>query len=82
MKEAILKLSRLEKLKLIGLCIKAFTAIVGGSLVLTEGHPYLSLATLALGAVANEVVVFITEKENKALDLKNKAGLLADESEQ
>lgn len=82
MREVILKLSKLEKLKLIGLCIKAFTAIVGGSLVLTEGRPYLSLATLALGAVANEVVVFITEKQNKASELKNKTGLLDDEADQ
>ncbi len=60
-------ISKIEKLKLIGLCIKAATAIVGGSLILTEGHPYWSIAMLALGAIANEVVSFIKEKENKQL---------------
>ena len=58
-------LSKIEKLKLIGLCVKAATAIIGGSLILVEGHPYLSIAILAVGAVANEVVSFIKEKENK-----------------
>lgn len=57
-------ISKIEKLKLIGLCIKAATAIVGGSLILTEGHPYWSITMLAIGAVANEVVSFIKEKEN------------------
>ena len=60
----IFKLSRFDKLKLIGLSIKAATGIVGGSLVLVEGYPYLATAILALGAVANEVVSFIKEKEN------------------
>lgn len=61
----IFSLSRIEKLKLIGLCVKSVTAIAGGSLILVEGHPYLSVAILALGGVANEVVSFIKEKENK-----------------
>lgn len=60
----LLGLNKIEKLKLIGLCVKAATAIVGGSLILVEGHPYLSIAILAVGAVANEVVSFIKEKEN------------------
>lgn len=60
----ILGLSKIEKLKLIGLCVKAATAVIGGSLVLSEKHPYLTLSVLALGGVANEVVSFIKEKEN------------------
>jgi hypothetical protein len=56
-------LSKIEKLKLIGLCVKAATGIIGGSLILTEVHPYLSIAMLAIGAVANEVISFIKEKE-------------------
>ncbi len=63
----IFSLSRIEKLKLIGLCIKSVTAIAGGSLVLTEGHPYITLAVLSIGGVANEVVSFIKEKENQSL---------------
>jgi len=64
-------LSKIEKLKLIGLCVKASTAIVGGSLILVEGHPYLSVAILAIGAVANEVVSFIKERENASLSTSN-----------
>lgn len=60
----IFSLNKIEKLKLIGLCVKSVTAIVGGSLILVEGHPYLSIAILALGGAANEVVSFIKEKEN------------------
>ena len=61
----IFSLSKIEKLKLIGLCIKGATGIVGGSLILSEGHPYMSIFILALGAVANEFVSFIKEKENE-----------------
>jgi hypothetical protein len=60
----IFSLTKIEKLKLIGTCIKAATGIAGGSLVLSEGHPYLTIAILAIGAVASEVVSFIKEKEN------------------
>jgi len=63
----IVSLSRIEKLKLIGLIIKSITAIVGGSLILVEGHPYISVSILALGGAANEIVSFIKEKENEAL---------------
>lgn len=63
----IVSLSRIEKLKLIGLIIKSITAIVGGSLILAEGHPYISVSILALGGAANEIVSFIKEKENEAL---------------
>jgi hypothetical protein len=63
----ILSLSKIEKLKLIGLVIKSITAIVGGSLILAEGHPYISVSILALGGAANETVSFIKEKENKSL---------------
>ena len=57
--------TKLELLKLVGISIKSATAIIGGSLILVEGHPYLSIAILALGGVANEVVSFIKEKENE-----------------
>lgn len=67
----LLTISKIEKLKLIGICIKSATAIVGGSLILVEGHPYLSIAILALGGVANEVVSFIKEKENENKDDDN-----------
>jgi hypothetical protein len=63
----ILSLSKIEKLKLIGLIIKSITAIVGGSLILAEGHPYISISILALGGAANEIVSFIKEKENESI---------------
>lgn len=44
--------------KLIALCIKAATGIVGASLVLEQSHPYIALAVLATGAIANEVINF------------------------
>jgi len=68
----IFTLSKIEKLKLIGLCIKGATGIIGGSLILVEGHPYLTVCILALGGVANEVVSFIKEKENATTDTDNK----------
>lgn len=60
----ILSLSRIEKLKLMGQCIRAGSGVIGGSLILSEAKPYITLAILAIGAVANEVVSFIKEKEN------------------
>lgn len=60
----ILKFTKIEKFKLIGLCIKAVTGIIGGSLILEQNHPYVTLIVLAIGAVANEVVSFIKEKED------------------
>ncbi len=61
----IFSLSKIEKLKLIGQSIRAATGVVGGSLILSEAKPYLTIAILAVGAVANEVVGFIKEKENQ-----------------
>jgi len=58
-------LSSYDKLKLVGLIIKAISGVVGGSLILSEAKPYLTLAILALGAAANEVVSFLKDKENK-----------------
>lgn len=60
-------LTKTERLKLIGICIKSVTGIAGGSMILAEGHPYLTLAILCIGGVANEVVSFIKERENKSL---------------
>jgi hypothetical protein len=63
MKEKIQSLTSYEKYKLIGLIIKGVTGVVGGSLVLAEGHPYIAMTVLALGAGANEAVNFYKEKE-------------------
>jgi len=68
-------LSRIEKLKLIGQCVKAATAIIGGSLVLSEGHPYFATSVLAIGAVCTEILSFIKERENKYILEKAKGTL-------
>lgn len=65
-----LELSRIDKLKLFGQCVRAITGIVGGSLVLVEGHPYIAIAILATGATANEIIAFIKDKEN-IIELKH-----------
>jgi len=54
-----------DKFKLTGLCIKSATGVIGGSLVLEQKHPYLTLVVLALGAIANEITNFLKEKENE-----------------
>jgi hypothetical protein len=54
-----------DKYKLISLCIKAATGVIGGSLVLEQKHPYLTLIILAIGAIANEVTNFLKEKDEK-----------------
>jgi hypothetical protein len=59
------RLTKVDKFKLIGLCIKSITAVLGGSLILVEGHPYATLIILAMGGVANEIVIFIEKKENE-----------------
>ena len=63
MKKKIQALTSYERYKLIGLVIKGVTGVIGGSLVLAEGHPYIAMTVLALGAGANETVNFYKEKE-------------------
>lgn len=43
--------------------VKAVTGILGGSLVLTNEHPYLSLTVLGIGAIANEAIDFFDLKK-------------------
>lgn len=57
-----------KKIKLLALCIKAMTGIVGGSLVLSNEHPYLSIAVLATGAAADEIVKFFSGTEEEIPD--------------
>lgn len=59
-------LSRIDKLKLTGLCIEGATGVIGGSMIMSEAKPYLTLAILAIGAVSTKIVNFIKEKENEA----------------
>lgn len=48
-----------NKIKLIALCIKAITGVLGASAILTEQRPYVTLTILCIGAVANEVLSFL-----------------------
>lgn len=57
-----------RRLKLIALCIKAVTGVLGASMILTEQRPYITLTILCIGAVANEVCNFIQEEETFPLD--------------
>lgn len=54
-----------DKLKLTGLVIKSVSGVIGGSLILSEAKPYLTLVILAVGAAANEIVSFLKDKENE-----------------
>ena len=58
-------LTKIEKIKIVGLVVKAVTGVLGASLILTEHHPYLSILVLVAGASANEVLNFIKEREDK-----------------
>ena len=48
--------SRNKKAKLIALCVKSVTAIIGSSMIIQNQHPYLTLLVLSIGAIANEMI--------------------------
>ena len=54
-----------KKIKLLALCIKAVTGVLGASMILTEQRPYITLAILCTGAIANEILNFISQEENQ-----------------
>jgi len=47
-----------NKWQLILLIVKAVSGVIGGALILTENHPYISLLVLAIGAAANEAISY------------------------
>lgn len=53
-----------NKLKLAGMIVKGVTGVLGGSLVLSNEHPYIALTVLAIGAAANEYILYLKE-DNK-----------------
>jgi len=53
-----------KKIKLLALCIKAVTGVLGASMILTEQRPYVTLAILCVGAISNEILNFISSEEN------------------
>jgi hypothetical protein len=54
-----------RRLLLIALVVKGVTGVVGASLILTENHPYISLAVLSLGAGVNEFLLFVEKEKNR-----------------
>lgn len=60
-----LKLSRIEKLELAATCVEGATGVIGVSIILTEKHPYITIAVLAVGAVATKILNFIQKKASK-----------------
>jgi uncharacterized membrane protein YhfC len=53
------KFTKMNGLELVALCIKALTGIIGGSMVLEQNHPYITLAVLGIGAVSFEIVNYM-----------------------
>ena len=51
----------MKKWELVALCIEAATGIVGGSMVLEQNHPYITLAILATGAISTKIANYIKE---------------------
>jgi len=51
-------------IQLVALLVKAVTGVFGASLILEQNHPYLALTILSLGALANEILVYL-EKNKK-----------------
>lgn len=47
----------------VAFAVKSVTGILGGSLILTNEHPYLSLLVLGIGAIANEAIDFFDLKK-------------------
>ena len=62
--------SRLELLELTAMCIEGATGVAGASLILTEKHPFFSIAVLATGAVSTKCVNFLHRKESEDKELK------------
>jgi hypothetical protein len=52
-----------NKWAFIAFSVKAVTGLLGGSLVLTNEHPYLALTVLGIGAIANEAIDFFDLKK-------------------
>lgn len=60
-------LSKIDSLLLVGICIKAATGVIGSSLILSNAHPYITLSFLTIGAISNEIVQFIKNKQYSAI---------------
>ena len=54
-------IKKMKKWELVALCIEAATGIVGGSMVLEQNHPYITLTILATGAIATKIANYIKE---------------------
>ena len=52
-----------NKWAFIAFALKTVTGVVGGSLVLSNEHPYIALLVLAIGALSNEAIDFYDLKK-------------------
>ena len=57
----IKKIKNMEKLALLAMCIEAVTGVIGGSMVLEQNHPYITLTVLATGAVATKITNYFKD---------------------
>lgn len=55
---------KFSKLELTALIIEGFTVTVGGALILSENHPYLSLMMLGIGSASHKVVMYYEKLNN------------------
>lgn len=56
-------LDKKKRWAFVAFAIKALTGIIGGSLVLSNEHPYIALTVLGIGAIANEAIDFFDLKK-------------------
>lgn len=56
--------NKTSKAKLLALCVKAVTGVTGGTLIIEQKYPYLSLGVLCIGAIANEIINFYKWDKN------------------
>ena len=54
-----------NKYKLLALIVKSMTGVLGTSLILQQEQPYIILIVLAIGAGANEVVMYFENNKNE-----------------
>ena len=55
----------LDKIKLAIIVFESVFGVVGASLILTENHPYLALASLAIARTSTRLEAFLKAKEEE-----------------
>jgi hypothetical protein len=60
-----MRLSKLDKLKLYSRIVKAVSVTATGSAVMSDANKWVALSILIVGAVADAIISFLKEQENK-----------------